>query len=512
DKYCVSCHDGSRDNDGAMDLRGDQGKLIAYKNGKPEAKVFHGVPREELVKKYGGVFEPSYLTLRSYVRVGGLESDLRLLEPAEYGAETCELVQMLQKGHHGVELDSESWERIFAWIDLNAPCHGTWKDVVGVEKTVNDCGRRRDLQKTYANIDENPEVIAAVESPKIEPVLPKPVVARKVKVPEISGWPFDEAEARSRQQIVPVTSRSIDLGGGVSIDMVLVPAGEFVMGDVEGHDDELPLTVVRIEKPFWMSRFEVTNEQFGRFDSFHDSRYQDKGSWMFNEWDLGWDLNRDGQPVVRINWEEAIGFCKWVSEKTGSNVSLPTEAQWEWGCRAGTNGAMSYGDLDTDFSTFANMADYTMRDFVYDARDNYSPDLVPRDGRFNDGMLVSSEVGSYRPNAWGLYDMHGNVWEWTVSSYEPYPYRDGDGRNDVESASRKVVRGGSWYDRPKRCRSGFRLSYPRWQRVYNVGFRLVIEADNALFELAQSPSNMSFPDETEERTRTVRAVNLLGRY
>jgi formylglycine-generating enzyme required for sulfatase activity len=123
------------------------------------------------------------------------------------------------------------------------------------------------------------------------------------------------------------------------------------------------------------------------------------------------------------------------------------------------------------------------------------------------GLMVS-----YRPNAWGLYDMHGNVWEWTVSSYEPYPYRDGDGRNDIESMSRKVVRGGSWYDKPKRCRSGFRLSYPRWQRVYNVGFRVAMETDETFFELAQSPSKRYLPDEAEERTRTVRVVNLLGRY
>jgi formylglycine-generating enzyme required for sulfatase activity len=509
DKYCVSCHDGSTSDTGAMDLRGDQGRLIAYKNGKPEANVFEGVAREELVKKYGGVFDPSYITLRSYVRVGGLESDLRLLEPAEFGGETCELVQILQKGHYGVELDNEAWERIFTWIDLNAPAHGTWKEVVGVEKTSNDCRRRRDLQLAYANIDEKPEVIAAVQRPRIEPVLPKPVEPRNIAVPEVSSWPFDPVEAATRQRTVPVTSRSIDLGGGVRMSMVLVPAGEFVMGDPDGHDDELPLTVVHIDKPFWMGRVEVTNEQYAQFDPSHDSRQQDKGSWMFNEWDLGWDLNRAGQPVVRINWQQAMEFCKWLSQKTSARVSLPTEAQWEWACRAGTDSPMSYGDLDTDFSTLANMADYTMRDMVYDARNNYSPDLVPRDARFNDGLLVSAEVGSYRPNAWGLYDMHGNVWEWTHSSYMPYPYCDGDGRNDIESAGRRVVRGGSWYDRPKRCRSAFRLSYPQWQRVYNVGFRVVMEVNEPSVEIAGSPRERALPGQVHD---TAHAANLTGKY
>ncbi|MHC4511344.1 MAG: formylglycine-generating enzyme family protein, partial [Planctomycetota bacterium] len=110
------------------------------------------------------------------------------------------------------------------------------------------------------------------------------------------------------------------------------------------------------------------------------------------------------------------------------------------------------------------------------ARDQYAPDLVPRDDRFNDRKLVTASVGSYRPNPWGLHDMHGNAWEWTRSAYQPYPYNPNDGRNDLTQTGRKTVRGGSWYDRPKRCRSAFRLSYPAWRKVYNVGFRIVIES------------------------------------
>jgi len=78
-----------------------------------------------------------------------------------------------------------------------------------------------------------------------------------------------------------------------------------------------------------------------------------------------------------------------------------------------------------------------------------------------------------------LHDMHGNVWEWTLSSYKSYPYKANDGRNNTTDAEPKVVRGGSWYDRPKRCRSAFRLSYPAWQKIYNVGFRIVVESHMA---------------------------------
>jgi len=259
--------------------------------------------------------------------------------------------------------------------------------------------------------------------------------------------------------------------------MVLIPAGRFVMGDAEGCEDEQPPASVQIDRPFWISRFEVTNALYTKFDPSHDSKYEHKGSWMFNEWDLGWALNEPNQPVCRISWDEAMAFCRWLSLRIGQDVSLPTEAQWEWACRAGSDTPFSYGDMDTNFSQYGNMADVTIRELAYDVRDQYPPDLVPRDARFDDGKLVTANVGSYRPNAWGLHDMHGNVWEWTRSKYLPYPYQANEGRNNVKDLSDRVVRGGSWYDRPKRCRSGFRLSYPAWRKVYNVGFRIVIESD-----------------------------------
>ena len=142
-----------------------------------------------------------------------------------------------------------------------------------------------------------------------------------------------------------------------------------------------------------------------------------------------------------------------------------------------------YGDLDADFSKFANLGDAKLREFALDTyvqvrlvpEPEPYDDWVPKDERFNDGGFVSVDVGRYRPNPWGLYDMHGNVWEWTRSVYRPYPYRSDDGRNEPGTAGRRVVRGGSWYDRPKRCRSAFRLAYEPYQRVFNVGFRVVME-------------------------------------
>jgi formylglycine-generating enzyme required for sulfatase activity len=179
---------------------------------------------------------------------------------------------------------------------------------------------------------------------------------------------------------------------------------------------------------------------------------------------------------VRVSWKQAHAFCRWLSGRTGRAAALPTEAQWEYACRAGTNTPMWYGGLDTDFSRHANLADATLSKWATYNERRRSADQVPRDERFSDGALVTTEVGKYRANPWGLHDMHGNVWEWTRSTYRPYPYDSRDGRDAPPDAGRKTVRGGSWYDRPKRCRSAFRLSYPPWRRVYNVGFRVVCTA------------------------------------
>ncbi len=105
------------------------------------------------------------------------------------------------------------------------------------------------------------------------------------------------------------------------------------------------------------------------------------------------------------------------------------------------------------------------------------PPWRPADTRFDDGRRVSARVGTYRANPWGLHDMHGNVAEWTRSVYRPYPYRETGGGDDAGGSGMRVVRGGSWSDRPARCRSAFRQPYPAWRRVYDVGFRVICAAE-----------------------------------
>lgn len=106
---------------------------------------------------------------------------------------------------------------------------------------------------------------------------------------------------------------------------------------------------------------------------------------------------------------------------------------------------------------------------------NPNVDFLPKDVRFNDHNKIQAAIGTYKPNPWGLNDMHGNVGEWTRSMFKAYPYVEEDGRNAASPSGEKVVRGGSWNDRPCRATSSFRLAYPSWQCVYNVGFRVICE-------------------------------------
>jgi len=163
-------------------------------------------------------------------------------------------------------------------------------------------------------------------------------------------------------------------------------------------------------------------------------------------------------------------FCDKLSDATGLKFTRPTESQWEWACRAGTDAPISFGEADADFSAFANLADESVHQFVVKGvnpkpakHQDYSA-FIPHAPGMDDGEMTVSDVASYATNAWGLFDMHGNVSEWTTTNF-------------AASEPRKVVRGGSWRDRPHRARSGFRLPYQPWQKVFNVGFRVVCEAE-----------------------------------
>ncbi|MBM3999555.1 MAG: formylglycine-generating enzyme family protein [Planctomycetes bacterium] len=487
DTHCAACHDGAaRDGRALADLR----------SAEPRRLPLSDAP-----------FPPSFYELRRFVRSPGLEGDPRVLPPAEYHADTNPLVQMLRKGHHGVVLDTESWDRIVTWIDLNAPAYGGWQEIPGVRENeaVSRCRDQRiESQRRFAGLDEDPEQLAPVP-PRGAPRLPEPL-PRSEPI-DVAGWPFGPDEAADRQRAAVLERKSgqgdldrtaherdIDLGDGVTLRLVLIPAGSFVMGNAEGFADERPARRAAIDKPFWIGRFEVTNAQFTRFDPSHDSG-REPMPWLKWDWEDFLELNEPNQPVCRVSWHEADAFCRWLSRRTGRAFSLPTETQWEWACRAGAATDMHHGARDADFSRFANLADSALLNLAGWNRVNTGFSRVERVRAFyasdshDDRHQVAAPVGSFEPNAWGLRDMHGNVAEWTSSAYgEAKDDNRGAGSqpnaSDYRGASFRLaqsepmtVRGGSWYSRADLAGSASRTGYRPWQRVFDVGFRVVCEAE-----------------------------------
>ena len=376
----------------------------------------------------------------------------------------------------------------------NVPYWGTWTEFVTGRKDWNErwrdrtkkvLARRCEMAMKYANEDFDPEKTASsYQAGQFTMPRPDPVPA---PVPAVKGWPFDAATAKARQG--SEASMTVDLGDGQRLTFARIPAGSFAMGSNEETPAEQPVHEVAIGQPFWMAVTEITSAQYKLFDKTHDNGVYDMHS--VNQNRRGYYMDNDREfaqpgcqqfPVARVSWEEAGAYCQWLSKQLGKAMRLPTEAQWEWACRAGSSTAMNYGDLNADFSKQENLADYKLIELAIsgiipqpmkDPPPLYDYEL--RDRRFNDGVLHLAKVGSYAPNAWGLHDMHGNVAEWTRSAYRPYPYSDADGRNNTAVDERKVVRGGSWYRRPHRATSSWRWGYPGWMKPFDVGFRIVIE-------------------------------------
>lgn len=488
DQHCVRCHNGQVWRGETNRPAGSMGEGLRIADLRGDQKITNWTTQIQgnAGTAVGGKFSVPYVELHRFVRRPGIESDIHMLSPMEFHADSTELAQMLRKGHYGVRLDAESWDRLITWIDLNAPYHGTWGEIAGDQAVAGVAARARTMRRQFTGMDEDLECIPqpAVIEPSVtastasHPAIPS--VTNKLTLP---GWPMEAAEARRRQGPPEQTQRSIDLGGGIKMELVRVPAGEFLMGGNGGPADEQPPAAVRIEKPFWIGRCEVANEQYARFDSAHDSHVEPMHGYQFGI--HGYPVNGPRQPVVRVSWERAMAFCRWLSSHTGRKFDLPTEAQWEYACRAGAGTPFSYGTLESDFSPWANMGDVKLREFALEtyvqvrlvANPTPYDDWIPRDNRFNDGGFVSMDIGSYQPNAWGLRDMHGNVWEWTRSRMLAYPYRENDGRNDPAGTGPRVVRGGSWYDRPMRCTASYRLAYAPYQGVFNVGFRVVMREE-----------------------------------
>jgi formylglycine-generating enzyme required for sulfatase activity len=395
------------------------------------------------------------------VRRPGPESDYHLQFPGEWHADTSELIQRLKSGHHGVKLEAEDWDRLITWIDLNVPDHGTW----GEQRPVPANFRQRRIAALtkFANRGDDPE---SYPSPEPEPAKAtagpaSPGTTGNAPAPKIAGWPFSAAEAKQKQAQANLPGKiKIALTNELGLELALVPAGEFVTGTPTDGEAGPPPARMRIDKPFYLGVFEVSNEQFAAFNPRHDSGYI--SAFNKDQTERGEAINRPHQPVLRVSFEEAMAYCRWLSARTGRHFTLPTAAQWEWACRAGTDTPWSFGADGQNFGPFANLADSRLLNLCR----GDSPKWIPAIATVNDGVTATDRGGRYPANAWGLFDMHGNAAEWTLPG-------------TAAPSARAVARGGSFYDRPERATSSSRVSYPTWQKVFNVGFRVVCDAGPA---------------------------------
>lgn len=303
----------------------------------------------------------------------------------------------------------------------------------------------------------------------------------------------DEPKAIGEKQII----------SSIGMKFMLVPSGEFMMGSGEsakvmaeffnktfGEDlltadsfkEELPRHRVRINKPFYLGTTHVTRGQFRHF--VEDSGYKTdaekdrvlgtcgwnprKNKYEFSR-DFSWRYTgfeqTDEHPVVMVSWNDAMAFCKWLSQKEGKTYRLPTEAEWEYACRAGTKTRYYCGDEPEGLAEIGNV-----RDAAYKAKFPKEEYAI----KANDGYVYTAPVGQFKPNAFGLCDMHGNAWQWCSDRYgaDYYGMSSVDDPTGPSTGEWHVLRGGSWCFCPSGIRSAGRFWYSPDDRNDTTGFRV----------------------------------------
>lgn len=234
-----------------------------------------------------------------------------------------------------------------------------------------------------------------------------------------------------------------ELPKGLSLDLIEVPAGAFLMGSRgnQGYDDERPQHRVTVAA-FWMSKYPITQELWQLWMGKPTTRFPGAK-----------------RPVDNVAWKDAVKFCEKLAGHTGRAYRLPSEAQWEYACRANSTTAFAFGEtLTTDQVNYNG-------DFKYGA----GPKGVYRH--------VTLEVGQLVPNAFGLHDMHGNLWEWCADPWhDSYEGSTSDERvwTHKGQSPYRVARGGCWHDTPNECRSTARLKMPETEGDEFMGFRVVV--------------------------------------
>jgi formylglycine-generating enzyme required for sulfatase activity len=285
--------------------------------------------------------------------------------------------------------------------------------------------------------------------PHPPPTNSSPPIALK---PTHPTFKFEVVTVNAQGQITEKTPKTaeyhtVDLGNGITLDLVKIPPGQFMMGSPDDEpgrlDSEGPQHQVLVPE-FWMGKYPVTQAQYKAVTGQNPSRFAEDGA---------------NRPVEQISWHKAVEFCEKIAEQTGTAFRLPSEAEWEYACRAGTTTPFHFGETIT--SDLANYQESTT--YRQETAGLYRKETTP--------------VGSFGiANAFGLYDMHGNVWEWCQDvwhdNYSNAP-TDGSAWSEGGNQERRVLRGGSWFNGPRYCRSAVRSYNTPANRDDDIGFRVV---------------------------------------
>lgn len=230
---------------------------------------------------------------------------------------------------------------------------------------------------------------------------------------------------------ITITSDTVDPSSYIEPEMIKIKGGTFEMGSYNGKDNEKPLHKVTVSS-FYIGKYEVTNKEYRMYDSSHRTGWSD-----------------DDHPVEEVSWYDSVKYCEWLSNKTGKNYRLPTEAEWEYACRAGSTTEYYWGIFMNDSYCW----------YIVSSR--------------NDNFIYNSHpIGERLPNDWGLCDMSGNVSEWCSDWYGDYPSDSVTNPNGPSSGSYRVRRGGKWSDDADICRSAYRIIGSPNEGYNGNGFRL----------------------------------------
>ena len=310
-----------------------------------------------------------------------------------------------------------------AKLDLIKAYEKTIKDCLKMKLDVEAEGFSKDLEEIKAGkVKAEIKVEVKVEENKSKPIfLEAPFTSDAAK----------NAQAELAKSLGKLMESKIDLGKGVKLEMVLIPAGKFMMGSPaseKGRNENETQHEVTLSKPFYMGKYEVTQEQWQAVMGNNPSSRTKEAR----------------LPVTNVSWLDCQEFIKKLNAKTSGGYRLPKEAEWEYACRAGTTTVYSFGDK-----------------------------ITPQDANFLDSRLGGASAGRYKPNAFGLFDMHGNVWEWSEDWFGDYPAGLVIDPKGPVMGETRVLRGGSFAFNESLARSSIRgLSGPPAIRVSNYGFRL----------------------------------------